>query len=172
MATTSVFLLRYPLASGTVNVSGDLQNLATDVDAALAMVGNREVFTSVGGCSLASSSGSYVDVTGASKAFTKIASAAVSDVVVRVGLGGFATITGTVFKVGVNINGVDTDVMSMLFNTANQHQGFPAGVSPRITGLAAGPYTVKLRALRVSGTGVITIDSNDTVSLDIEEVAV
>lgn len=137
----------------------------------LGAMANADVFSSLGGCSLSTTSGTYVDVTSASKSFAKIAAAADSDLIVQVSLACYATVAPTVVKIGVNVNGVDTDVSLMPINTANAHTALPTGAA-RITGLAAGTYTVKVRALRVSGTGTVTIDTNDTVTMVIQERAI
>jgi hypothetical protein len=172
MATTPVFALRYPLSSGTVNVSGDIQNLATDVDTTLQSVVNEEIFSSLGGCTLSTTSSTYVDIVNAARSFTKVGSATDSDIFIEVSLSGFATVGVTEFAVGVSINSVDRDITKMIINTANAHTPFPTGYV-RVTGLAAGTYNpVKLRAKRNSGTGTLTIDTGDTVSFKIKERAI
>jgi hypothetical protein len=137
----------------------------------LGILGNFDIFTSIGGCTLSTASATYVDITGASKAFTKIGGSADSDLVVQVSLACYATVAPTVVKIGVSVNGSDSDATQMPINTANAHTALPTG-AVRITGLAAGTYTVKLRALRVSGTGTVTIDVNDTVMMEFQERAI
>jgi len=171
MATTSAWALRYPLSSGTVNVSGDLQNLATDVDVLFSSVANSDIFGSVGGCTLSTTSGTYVDIVNATKSFTKAGAAADSDLIVWASVSGFSTVGTTEFAVGVNVNGVDRDLTKIIFNAANAHGTLPTG-AVRITGLAAGTYTVKLRAKRNSGTGTLTIDAGDTVTFGMQERAI
>lgn len=172
MATTATFQFRYPLSSGTVNVSGDIQNLATDVDTTASIMANKDTFNSVGGCTLSTTSASYVDIVNATKSFTKIGASADSDLIISgVGVSGFSTVGTTEFAVGVNVNGVDRDVTKLNMNSANVHTALPTGAI-RITGLAAGTYTVKLRAKRNSGTGTLTIDAGDAVSFVMEERAI
>ncbi len=134
----------------------------------LSEVANSDIFNSIGGCTLSTTSASYVDITNATKSFTKIGSAADSDLIVTASLSGYVTVTGTDFKVGVNVNSVDYDIIKLAFNTANTHTALPTG-AVRITGLAAGTYTVKLRAQRPAGTGTLTMDSGDSVSMVIHE---
>lgn len=130
---------------------------------------NADIFNSLGGCLLSGiTSATYVDITSASKSFTKIGGSAASDLIVRVNLSCYVSVAATVVKIGVRINGTDTDVMLMSINTASAHTTMPPG-AVRITGLAAGAYTIQLRALRVSGTGTVSIDSSDTVAMDIRE---
>lgn len=171
MGTTTNFQLPYPTSSDTVDVPQDFQDLAVATDAVLGATANEDVFSSIGGCSLGTTSASYVDITGASKAFTKVGGAADSDLIVLISLSGFVTVGGTGFKVGVQVNGVDRDATYMLMNSANTHIPLPMG-AVRITGLAAGAYTVKARALRTTGTGTLTVDPSDSVTMVIKERAI
>lgn len=129
---------------------------------------NTAIFESLGGCSLSTTSATYVDITGASTSFTKLGGALESDMIVRVSMSLFVTVATTGIKIGVNVNGTDTDAAIITLNTANAHSTLPTG-TVRITALAAGAYTVKLRALRSAGTGTLTIDGSDSVSMDIRE---
>lgn len=171
MGTTSNFQWPYPTSADTVDVAGDMQDLAAAADATQAIAANSDVFSSIGACSLSTTSASYVDITGASKSFTKVGAAADSDLIVLISMSGFVTVGGTGFKVGVQVNGVDRDATYMLMNTANDHRTPPLG-AVRITGLAAGPYTIKARALRTTGTGALTVDTSDTVTMFIQEKAI
>lgn len=63
MATTPNFALRYPLATGTVNVSGDLQNLATDTDTQLLAVKNVPHAIAVRSTTQSIGNGSFTDIT-------------------------------------------------------------------------------------------------------------
>lgn len=135
------------------------------------MLANEDIFSSIGASSLSTTSGTYTDITGATKSFTKIGDASESDLIIDVSLSGFVTSTGTGFKVGVNINGTTYDATSLLFNTANAHAALPTG-SVRVNGLPAGTYTVKLRALRTTGAGTLSIDSSDTVTFKMKERAI
>jgi hypothetical protein len=137
----------------------------------LNQVANSDIFDSVGGCSLSTTSATYVDITNASKSFTKLGAAADSDLIVELSLSLYSTVNATVVKLGVNVNSADSDVSIMPINTANAHETMPTG-AVRIAGLGAGTYTVKARALRVSGTGTVTIDTNDTVTMVIQERAI
>lgn len=168
---TSNFQLPYPTSADTVDVPADIQELAVATDAVLGQVANSDVFSSIGGCALSTTSASYVDITSASKSFTKIGAAADSDLIVLISLSGFVTVSGTGFKVGVQVNGVDRDATYMLMNSANTHIPLPMG-AVRITGLAAGAYTVKARALRTTGTGTLTVDTSDSVTMVISERAI
>lgn len=137
----------------------------------LNILANIDNFDSVGGCTLSTTSATYVDITNASKSFTKLGGATDSDLIIAVDLALYATVAPTVVKIGVRVNGTDTDAIIYSVNSANVHLATPAG-TVHLTGLAAGAYTVQLRALRVSGTGAVTMDSNDTVSMLLSEKAI
>lgn len=113
------------------------------------------------------SSGTYIDITGASKAWTKWLSAAASDIEVEVSVSGWVTVATTSMKVGIRIGSTDYDVATYIYNTVSDHRTFIGRA--RITGVAAGSYTPQLRVLRSAGTGLFNIDSADTVSFQIEE---
>jgi hypothetical protein len=134
----------------------------------LTLGASKDVFSSRGGCTLATTSATYVDITNASKSFTKVGGAAESDLVISLSLSCYSTVTATVVKLAIQVNAVDNEVSLMSINTANTHTTMPTG-AVRIASLAAGVYTVKARALRVSGTGTVTIDTSDTVTMELEE---
>lgn len=130
---------------------------------------NADKFSSLGGCTLSTTSATYVSITNGSKSFTKLGSAAETDLMIDVSLSAYATVAATTVKVGVLVNGTDNDATLMSINTANSHTTFPTGYV-RLSGLAAGVYTVQLRALRVSGTGTVTMDASDTASMKFAEI--
>lgn len=137
----------------------------------LRTLGNTDIFNTIGGGTIGgTASATYVDVAGAAKAFTKIGAAADSDLIVVVSVSCFVSVAGTVVRFGVRVNGVDSDVTQMPVNAALAHTPMPLG-AVRLSGLAAGAYTAQLRVLRVSGTGTITVDINDTVTMYLEERA-
>lgn len=61
------------------------------------------------------------------------------------------------------------DLAEMLINTANEHTMISCAAA--FSGLLAGPYTVQLIWLRVSGAGTLTINADDWVSVLVTEVA-
>lgn len=137
----------------------------------LRTIENTDIFNTIGGGTIGgTASATYVDVAGASKSITKVAASADSDLIVLLSVSCFVSVAGTVVRFGVRVNGVDIDMTQMPVNAAAAHTPLPMGAT-RITGLAAGAYTVQVRVLRVSGTGTITVDVNDTVSLYLEERA-
>jgi hypothetical protein len=80
----------------------------------------------------------------------------------------YSTLAATVIRLGVLVNSVDYDVANFYFNEASAHRQI-SGAS-RITGIAAGTYTIQARWRQVSGTGVLTVDGNDWISLQALEV--
>lgn len=81
----------------------------------------------------------------------------------------FVTVASTVTSFAVLVNGVDTDISRLFFNPASTHEACPTGIV-YISGLAAGAWTVQARWKRTSGTGTLTLDANDWISLDVMEV--
>lgn len=75
----------------------------------------------------------------------------------------------TVVQFGVAVNGTDYDISRIFFNPASTHLACPTGVV-YISGLAANIWTVQARWKRVSGTGVVTTDINDWITIDAQEV--
>jgi hypothetical protein len=92
-------------------------------------------------------------------------------------LSAFATVANTGTRIGVRITHVDglvdydENVIRFISNTASEHQSWQGSLRIATT-LPAGVYTVTLRWLRLSGTGVVTVDGNDLVSLRVQEVIV
>lgn len=112
-------------------------------------------------------SATYVDMT-APNSFTLVKLNGNTAVKVELHMTCYSSIANTTIRFGVQINGVDYDICQLLFNTANQHSQV-SGVR-RITGIPAGTYAVKGRIRVVSGTGTITITTDDWLSLYGEEV--
>jgi hypothetical protein len=168
--TTFTTNFSWPKPSGTDSPDGPGQigALGDAADATMRIANNQDVFVSLGGCSIPSTSTSYVDITGASKSWTKIGSAAQSDVMVYVGASGFVTVASTGFVIGVNINGIDTDVTYMLMTNAATETTLP-GAWVRISSVPAGTYTVKLRSKRNSGSGNLGMSTGSSVTFRIEE---
>jgi hypothetical protein len=79
-----------------------------------------------------------------------------------------STVTLTIGKFGVLVNNVDNDVALMRFDVTTREQ--VSGTAIVATGLTAGTYTVQGRWLRSSGTGTLTIDTADWLSMTVAEV--
>lgn len=111
---------------------------------------------------LASASTVYVNVTGGSFAFTKQLDSSLSDIAVIVGLSARCDTASRTLTVGVNDGTTDTDLTRIFFNTATEHLFTLGGAI--IPAKETGAYTLQLRA-KNSGTGTMTIDANDEVSV-------
>jgi hypothetical protein len=64
---------------------------------------------------------------------------------------------------------LDQVVFRRVFNTADAHQDMSAGLTTNLT-LPAGPYGLTARWRRVSGSGTLTVDVNDSVTMGVKEV--
>jgi hypothetical protein len=137
---------------------------------AITRITNVAVFASQGGCTLSTTSSSYVDITGASTSWTKTASSADSDVVALVALDIYPSGAGsTAGMVAMSIGGTDTDVLLTYLSSAGVIGGTRVGFKA-ITGLGAAAYTPKLRAKRTSGTATLVVDSLVNVSFLVGEL--
>lgn len=126
---------------------------------ALARITNPGVFTSNGGCTLSTTSASYVDITNASTTWTKLGDGASSNIIILIMVDIYpATAGSTVAMLGVNIGGTDYDTKTATLSTLGTIGGTHVGARV-ITSVGAGSYTVKLRAKRTSGSGTLTVDS-------------
>lgn len=119
-------------------------------------------------------SASYTNMagTGATTSFT--IKKAVSSTLLRVDLSAtiYSSVATTGYALGVQINGVDTTLVQSLINPANQHT--PVSGTAYISGLTAASggttYTVQARWKRISGTGTLTRDTNDWLTLTAREL--
>lgn len=166
MPTTPNVGLRYPAGVSAADVVTDITNLATDADLVFAALTNSVEFRT-SAATLATSSTSFVDITGGSTSFTKLLSGALSNIVVEISISAFSTAIATLTQVGVNINGADVLAVNHTISAASAHSAFPTGVAT-FTGLAAGTYTVKARAKWVSG-GTFSMGSENSLYMRIWE---
>jgi len=159
MATTATWLLRYPLSSNTVNVPQDMQNLATDTDAALTSVKNPPGCAGVRSAALAVVTSTFTDITLPTEEFDNASmfTAGAATFTVPTGFGGLyqcscyvqwaANGTGS-RSIQMQINGVDVDGAESEqppAAAAVTRQGFSVPVK-----LSAGDV-VKVRAFQSSG---------------------
>ena len=87
----------------------------------------------------------YADFTSGSLVFEKLMPAASSDLRIWISVSGFLVATPPVNNtIGVNIAGTDYDITYQRFNVAATH--FCWSRARRITGLAAGSYTIQVRS--------------------------
>jgi hypothetical protein len=94
---------------------------------------------------------------------------------VRIAMSLYVTAQPTVVRAGIRLTNTeaavdfDQDVIRMCLNAANSHQGY-AGTITTSASLPGGNYSATARWLRVSGSGTVTVDSNDQISIEVEEV--
>jgi hypothetical protein len=85
----------------------------------------------------------------------------------------FVTVTGTVVEIGANVTSgsvsYDVTVMHQVLNAASFHLPMSRTVTTP-TADVSDDFTITARWLRVSGTGVMTVDSNDRISINVREV--
>lgn len=79
----------------------------------------------------------------------------------------FSTLVFTAVEVGVAINGTTTPVAYHFFNPASTHMSFGGFID--VPDVPAGTYDIEVMWRRVSGTGVLTWDVNDYVSIRARE---
>lgn len=135
------------------------------------IVGNKTVLNTAQGAGTTTSA-TYVDLPATSSlSFTKLYDAAETKLCVSLSVGARITVaTFTAVRFGVRINGADYDVAHTEIADLSKH-GTMSG-EREVTGIPAGTYTVQVRYRRVSGGGTINVDSNDWLSLTVEEVPV
>ncbi|HEY6018588.1 MAG TPA: hypothetical protein VIY48_01450 [Candidatus Paceibacterota bacterium] len=129
----------------------------TQILTAITAITNIRNFNYIASLTLSSSSASYVDITGATGSITKVYASGTSDILAICGVSSRSGTAGSTITVAVNDGTNDNAAFKYIHNTANQHNfGFGA---VRITGLAAGALSMKLRAKSSGAT--MTIDAND-----------
>lgn len=113
-------------------------------------------------------SASYADISSAEfdLAITKIAAG--TDVLIVIHISMLSTAANTGLTLAVAEAGTDYEVTRFDINTANAHISFSAIV--RIAGLSAGAHTFRPRWLRRVGAGTITMNTDDRVSMSLQEV--
>lgn len=111
----------------------------------------------------------YADYTGATVSFTKYLTT--SGLLVFVGGSGYANLTaaGYTTTYGVSISGTDYDVKRMFWQALSTHYSF-AGAARIAPGLAAGAYTIQLRAKNSVASRTTRHDSSDDISVCVTEI--
>lgn len=119
-------------------------------------------------------SGTFVNLAGTgaqtSFAFTKQFSSTFSRIKVEFHATLWVATAVAVGKFAVNINGTDYAVCQLSLPATLSH--YQVSGTVYLPGIAAGSYTVQGRWARVSGTGTLTRDVNDWLSISAEEVSV
>lgn len=106
--------------------------------------------------------------------FTKRLDATYSDLIVEFRGSAYSSTVGGPVDWAVQVNGTDYFIARHFFNAsvsagnaAHLHVG---GQTGRITGLAPGVYTVKLRVKVPAGPFTLNVDTNDTNFLNVREI--
>jgi hypothetical protein len=115
----------------------------------------------------ATSSAAYANLSGTSS-FAFVKQDAASRLKVTIHAGAFVSAAGTKPMYGVQIGGTDYDVVSQTINVTNTHVNI-SGFS-YLTGVPAGSYTVQGRWRRAAGTGSITRNNEDWLSISVKEL--
>lgn len=148
---TSLFSSGYPVYSDA------MRNMLR----ALFGITNITPFVSTN-CATTVASTSNTNITNATQSFTKQLDASKSDIFVIVSLGLRCDTASRQANIALNDGTTDRDVAQYFFNTAGEHQTTLGGI--QLTTAEAKAYTFQLK-MRNSGTGTLTIDVNDTVSM-------
>jgi hypothetical protein len=113
---------------------------------------------------------SFVDLAGGITIsnFVKMRSDTAIEVDMRVSM--TTTVANTRVGVAARIDGVDTQVTALTINPINTHT-FVTG-KENVLGISAGVYTIQGRWRRAAGTGTLTRNSDDWVTMAAREVLV
>jgi hypothetical protein len=117
---------------------------------------------------------SYANFTGASLSFDKLMGATESDLRVTIMASGYLVASASInTQLGVNIASTDYDVSLFRFNQISVHQSWVDW--KRISSIAAGTYTVQVRAKNDTASRSVIYDaaggtSGGRLSLRVEEI--
>ncbi len=112
-----------------------------------------------------------VDYTGAFLSFTKMQSS--TGLLVTVAGSGFANLTAAGYSVtyGVNIGGIDYDILRYFYQALATHYAWSGQLRIPSASVAAGVYTVQLRARNSIASRQTRHDSSDFISVSVMEIA-
>lgn len=180
MPTTPVYALPYQGLFDPPDGPSLGEDLALAVEAELVRIdgeldtvedahGHTEGITNACGTSTTTSA-TYVNLPATSSfSFTKQRGAE-TKLKVFMSCSSFAQTNPAGARFAVLVNGVDTDICQHVHSAINTRNG--ASGMGQITGLAAGTYTVQGRWKRVSGTGTMAVNTDDWLSIRVQEVPV
>jgi hypothetical protein len=169
MGTTPNLALRYPSSSSAVTPYQHIQDLASDVDAAVALGYNAISNPAVTSGSDTTVSAVFVNMagTGAVTSFVFNKKLAATKVVVTMFVGWQNAVALSQMSFGVLVNGVDYECTRSSQNATNTpalSSGFAV-----ISGLAVGAYTVQARWKRRGGSGTPTRSNDEILAMIAEE---
>ncbi|HEY6018590.1 MAG TPA: hypothetical protein VIY48_01460 [Candidatus Paceibacterota bacterium] len=128
---------------------------------------NVVLFNSIGGCTLSTTSATYVNVQGAFQSYSKVGDANESDILILVAVGSWVSAVPNYmsFTIAEGVNTHDTHLS--YFNTANHHD--TSFGTCRISNMTPNTYAFQLQA-SVTGGATAHIDTSDTVMMLIMEI--
>lgn len=135
------------------------------------IVGTEDVLNSAQGAATTTSA-TFVNMPAPSSlSFTKQWDDTYTDLVVDLDVGVRVTVAGaTGAEFAILCDGVDTVITKKEIFTIGEHE--TASGIVKLTGLAAGTYTIQVRWRRNYGGGTLNSDNNDQISLSVREVAI
>lgn len=126
------------------------------------------------GSTLTMTSASFVDMPSSPKAnFVKYRDS--TQLQIWIAFSCYTTVQPTVFEVGANItlpdaSQFDQTLYHRVLHIVNTHQDHMGGITTPGLTLPAGGYSVTGRWRRTTGTGVMTMDVNDSCTIHVKEV--
>lgn len=116
--------------------------------------------------------GAWTNIANYAPTFAKEYDAIDTDLKVCIQMSGYTTVANDIWDIGVGVSGNPTVevIQRWKLNTASQHM-FAAG-TVRVPNLPHGTYTITVQARRLSGTGILNHDIQDSMSMDITEVGI
>lgn len=127
----------------------------------------NEVRLDMVGANQASVTNAYLSVTGGTLNFTKHRTNTKLELDVRGSSVG--TVAGDKIDFALQINGVDYSVATFVHNGTGRHDSW-SGLEEVAAGIVAGTYTVTLRYKRLAGTGSVTCNADDRLSVRVREL--
>lgn len=127
---------------------------------ATARLTNLDLFVSLGGCTLSTTSASDVNVQGATWSYTKLGDATKSDVLILLGVSAFVAAQPNIISYSV-AEGQNTHATHFMYYNVALHHDMSWGVV-QIHNLTPNTYNFQVMA-NVTGGTTATINSNDAV---------
>lgn len=178
MATTPVYGLPYQTLDDPPNGAALGLGLAEAVETELVRIDQAAAQPAIAWSTGVSEAGpasantttssTYVSLTGTSSATITKSQGTATQLRIDLSVSSWCNGTLTLVRFGVLVNGVDYDVTQIKHADSGKH-AFATGTA-YISGLAAGSYTIQARWRRVTGTGTLTRDIEDWLSLAVTEV--
>lgn len=117
---------------------------------------------------LTTTSSSYADVDGSAMEVTLTKKTAGADILINIHASMYSAGSSAGVELAIHEGSTDYSLTVFFFNTANVHHSVSGFI--RITGLSVGTGIFRLRWKRISGSGTLTMDASDRVSMSAQEV--